>query len=123
MFPPSSCFRGDHYREDLHRASYHCRATNRLGTIFTRAVRVTAGKQVEGARDQRHKQLSNGTKLVGEVYILEVFFPLLPSLSAEQRQTKSFNLYNFCPVLIWRYLLYQGQWRLLRRWRRGVRSQ
>ena len=36
--------RGDHYREDLHHGSYHCRATNRLGTIFSKTVKVNAGK-------------------------------------------------------------------------------
>ena len=37
--------RGDRYRGDIHRASYHCRAASRLGTIFTRSVRITAGEQ------------------------------------------------------------------------------
>ncbi len=36
-------FRSDHYREDVHSSTYHCRATNRLGTVLGRSVRVRAG--------------------------------------------------------------------------------
>lgn len=35
-------FKGDHFREDLHTASYRCRARNRLGTILSRLVKVNA---------------------------------------------------------------------------------
>ncbi len=41
---PSARFRGDQFREDIHTATYRCRARNRLGAIVSRLVRVKAGK-------------------------------------------------------------------------------
>lgn len=42
-FPP---FLGQYYRADVHEGVYRCRASNQAGTILSRDVHITAGKEI-----------------------------------------------------------------------------
>jgi hypothetical protein len=42
VFPP---FRGDHFRPDVHSATYRCAASNSAGRVLSLDVQVRAGKQ------------------------------------------------------------------------------
>ena len=71
VFPP---FREDHFRPDVHSATYRCAASNSAGRVLSLDVQVRAGKATEGILWVRILHVSH-----------EIFRPVLLNFSIRAR--------------------------------------